>query len=374
MSTTNVINYRLAVTIARITTSVNVTTDKYGPITQEAVAEAMLSTIGDPRAAATLTIKSTAFRDLSSSIGLTDDLRLTSATSESTGQLGAVLSKTLGVASTLVGVLAAAALVAPPQAGVEYAKAHPRLAGERESYQALLADVSAGMLANAKELAVASPESAQGLMAVQRRLRLLRSEIEGELVRLGKHYDLWREGARSTRTSQHSADLTTDSLPMGGGAMGAGALDVNSLEGALLEVWTSAGAMVTIDGLDDPKTLTPPTAKVDGIWLRIPRPVVWRLWRREVDGEDEGAVLVKMGVATVVDNKCNTQFIEFRRSLWARRMTKVEFSDAGGLKSFESAADSSASCRCGSRRRPAGIAEKRARSSERPRYILVRRT
>ena len=218
MSTTNVINYRLAVTIARITTSVNVTTDKYRPITQEAVAEAMLSTIGDPRAvAATLTIKSTAFRDLSSSI------RTRQMTSGSNiCDLG--VDRPIGrgvIKDARRSVHARGCLGGRCAGGATPSRSRVREGppSTRRRARVLPSAASGRVGRNVGECQGVSRSLAgerPGLMAVQRRLRLLRSEIEGDFVRLGKHYDLWREEARSTRRLSTRSSPTSPRIPADG--------------------------------------------------------------------------------------------------------------------------------------------------------------
>lgn len=101
--------------------------------------------------------------------------------------------------------------------------------------------------------------------------------------------------------------------------------------------------MVTIDGVDDPKDPRKPDCNsTEGIWVRIPRPVAWKLWRREIVDNNETAILVREGITDVLDHKCQHTLMKFRRSAWARRSTKLEFAESGALKSFASVATSTA--------------------------------
>lgn len=382
MKTSNKVEYRLPLTNVRLESTITVTTDKYGPGSTKAIANATLSTVADPEVSHTLTVTSSSINDLALSLSLSDDQRLTSAASESTGQLGAAISKLLGVASTIVGAVIAPGALAPEDtADTEYQKDYPDLAQRRQDYGTLNKEISLKLLALNQQLVAATATTrvdtstssdakanVTELFAALRRLRLLRSYAEDEIAQLNNHYDLWRDAARSVRVEKHRANFGTSYLPQMNkdGEFLPEELDESS---ALWAAWINTGAMVTIDEVEqEPKpangkpvatpakvesTKTPERKAIegDGIWIRIPRQVIWRLWQREIkfDGQDtkEKAVLVDSGLTTVVDSKCTLQFIKFRRSLWARRATKVEFSESGALKTFEVAATSSAAAATG---------------------------
>jgi hypothetical protein len=277
----------------------------------------------------------------------------------------------LGVASTIVGAVIAAGALAPADtADTQYQKDYPDLAQRREDYGIVIKEISSKLLALNRQLVTATPTTrvdtstssdakanVTDLFAALRRLRLLRSYAEDEMAQLNNHYDLWRDAARSVRVEKHRANFGTSYLPQVNkiGEFSPEELDESS---ALWAAWISTGAMVTIDELEqqpksenDKPVVTPAKAEstkaperksiegADGIWIRIPRQVIWRLWQREIkfNGQDakEQAALLDSGLTTVVDSKCALQFIKFRRSLWARRATKVEFFKSGALKTFE---------------------------------------
>ena len=86
-------------------------------------------------------------------------------------------------------------------------------------------------------------------------------------------------------------------------------------------------------------------AKLEGVWMRIPRRVEWKVWRllSSGDGQPTLVVPVKSGFMVVVDNACTYRFIEFRRSLWAKRSITVDFSESGMLTGFASTSESTLS-------------------------------
>jgi hypothetical protein len=338
MSTTNTIEYKLPLTVARLTATVTVTEDQLNGNSTKAVGDASLATVGDPRDTYKVKIVNKPLNDLSVDLALTDDMRLTSASSESTGQVGTVVTKALGAAATIIGIAAAAALAAPEDVDKKYEEEHEDLAHLRNRYRTVLSELAEQLATISEDIANPNADDRPRLMASLKLLRSVRADVEAELARLDKHFEAWRATKLTTRTELRTSDLPTDILP----ATTDGTLAWANLSDKCAAAWTELGVMITMDAIEPSPTATAPGDKDEGIWVRVPRPVIWRLWARDVDGDNEKAHLVREGTAVLVDKNCKHEFVSFRRSWWARRSIKVEFSDAGILKKFETAATSSA--------------------------------
>ncbi|NUU19061.1 hypothetical protein HP550_17570 [Cellulomonas humilata] len=260
------IDYRLPLTVVRITGTDKVTIDKYSAeALHERTGDAAFVTTGDREAggAKVALLRSSAFNDLAATLTLTDDQRLVSATSESTGTLGAAVTQTLGVVATAVGIALPGGFAPgtaldgqPPSEAADYSHEHGTESASRTAYRGLLIQLTVAIrdatahLSRLLTQVVGDPETSgasaktggtagadQGarwwripvppppdpLIAAARRSELaarlrmlhrLRDEAEGELARLDAHYAAWRAGTRSTHAVERSFDIRTDALPV----------------------------------------------------------------------------------------------------------------------------------------------------------------
>ena len=305
-------------------------------------------------------------RDTALALQLTDDGLLTSADAESTGQLGKVVVGVVGAGAALASLVAAppvgaaaaaAAAVAGheaaraaaeiPQAGKQltpeqkiaaaYAKAFPDIAARRTRYATLVSDavdrtatLAEGMLADD-----AAPTTASAAIRQQRELLTI---LRAELDPLDKHFASWRAGTITTHVTQHQRCFSLDVL------RGAGVrvtcdevVFARDADESVRFAWDTLGVAVTMEPAGTPRPI-PVETRPNAVIVRLPRRIRLSVYER-VDGVP---VLRQEKPYLVVDAACETQVVRFRRSLWAKRSTKLGFGDLGVLTSYAVGSTSSA--------------------------------
>lgn len=384
MGVTNTVDYCLPLTVVRCTGTVTRTTDGAARPVEQTTADATLVTTADHRRPLAVVLESRALVDLAATVRVADDLRLVSVSGESTGQAGAAVRQVLGVVVTAagLGLGGAAALRAPgrptdstdgaldgtdgtdgsagrppapvvPTAQEEYELAHPTESDHRARYRAARVGLLREVLTATERLVAAPPGERPALLASLAVTRGLLAEVERSLVPLDAHHTAWLAARRTVTRSDRSIDIPTDELPPAtilGHTTGTTAqADVSGLSPVAREVWETLGLLVTVAANPDAAPARehplPGIDRADVVWVRVPRPVTWALWRRDPRDEAEpGAaarvVLVREGTSMVLDDECGHRPVRFRRSLWARRSTAVELSPAGSLSALTTSAGS----------------------------------
>ncbi len=369
------VGYFLPVTTVRFTGKTTVTTDELRDptvVTVDTAADACFITRADSRYPRTAQVRTRPVSDVNISLSLTDDQRLTAASSDSTGQLGSVVSTVLGTAVTTGAMILAAGLTesvrtysaraAADNAEAKYLADHAEAATLRTRYRTIVA-TTATRIADLTEVLANSGTANPAVATELSQLRIARLNAEAELTRLDASFDAWRAGFRKSVTSELVIDVPTDALPahstvkpdstetdLRSHRLG-GTFDSAGLSTAALAVWNQLGVIVTrgsagIDAVpgDEPATdrrQTVNAATSDGIVIRRPDQITWRLWSRVTPTQSD-VVLVRESAAAVVDARSSEVFFKFRKSMWAKRSIKVGLSDAGILKQFDATASSSA--------------------------------
>lgn len=208
-----------------------------------------------------------------------------------------------------------------------------RQVGEAETY-----------LAAARGEAIADPSLAK-LAELRRREEVLRGARE-ELSRLRRHFDLWRASKVSTHSEAFEHVVPLDKLWDPPPALAEGKLvwGGTAPERAQL-LWQQLGLLpvvTTLDGAAPPEPATAPTGAYAGVYVRRPRRVQVTIYRRTSDGDGWSAELVSSQVHDVVDDRSEVAKVPFRSSVWSRRRTAIELSEAGTLVRFEHTTTASA--------------------------------
>lgn len=307
-------------------------------------------------------------RDTSLSLQLTDDGLLTSADAESTGQLGKVVIGVIGAGAALASVVAGLpplSAVVPGVAGfqgrsfgiasvqvqdereegetpeqkiaVAYAKRYPEMSALRTRYAVLvdaamerIAALAGGMLAVGAVGWTAAAEVHQQ--------REVLSVLRAELERLDAHFASWRAGTITTHVTKRQRCFTLDVLRGAGVRVtGTGVTFAPEADGSVRFAWNTLGVAITMEPAGKPRRVQRDT-RPNAVIVRLPRRIQLGVYGN-VDGQP---VLREERPYLVVDSACETQVVQFRRSLWARRSTKLGFSDLGVLRNYSVGSTSSA--------------------------------
>ncbi len=313
-------------------------------------------------------------RNTSVSLTLTDDQRLNTVSDDSEGQIGAVATGVAGAMVFAAGALApfagAPAAVASRAAGLAagaryfdllgaelsvepggrrkrrapvdpqaaYADKCPIENDQRLHYQELAARLRKQALTLAEE-AAGSHEPSDLLYRLDM-LGRLQAEVDTNLQRLADHFKAWRSASLMTWTEDMVAELEFDALP----ASHEGELVAEELDGEPKRIWETFGLMVARLPEEQP-THAPgwpgdvKGIRSNGIWEREPYRVGWRLWKKDPKA---GLACIRTGVSQVVDAHSACRFLEFRKSIWAKRTMKATFGSGGALSGFDVQATSSA--------------------------------
>ena len=310
-------------------------------------------------------------RDTSLALQLTHDGLLTSADAESTGQLGKTVVGVVGAAAALGSLVAlpppisaaaaaAAAAIAGHEAadahaaylggrgkakedtleqkiGAAYNKAYPDVAPLRDRYATLVNDAVARIATLAEGMLGGDPNRTTAAQISQQRelLTVLRAELE----LLDKHFATWRAGTISTHTAEHQRCFSLDVLRGSGVEVTNSAVTfARDADASVQFAWDTLGVAVTMDPAGTPRNV-PGETRPNAVIVRLPRRIRLSVYER-VAGRP---VLRQEKAYLVVDSACETQVVRFRRSLWAKRSTKLGFGDLGVLTSYAVGSTSSAS-------------------------------
>jgi hypothetical protein len=333
---TNLIDYRLPVTVARLNSTVVWTRFDGGSAKPTTTSDLSVATASDTRFALNAEVKGGLLLDLDATLSLTSDLRLTSASSESTGTLGKVIATAIKIG---VAAAAIAAFGGEPTPQGRYATEQQEAAARLVSIRTAIGRASAAIAVLLSESLEGSRSPVLTLMPRIQGLRAIRTLLEEELATELKIRDAWIASRTTTWTETAVDEVNFDELPPSSWVK-QDRLEIPTPAASLRQLWGRLGVMITVDdlrpGVPDQGSSLDVTRR-DGIWMRIPRPVRWTLWRSksfDVGGPEPTVDDVKTGIAWVVDKKCELKFVAFRRSLFAKRKIAMEFGESGSLSKF----------------------------------------
>ncbi len=288
--------------------------------------------------------------DDSFAITSTDDGRLQSLTFNSVGSgarvvaaattviayVGGLAAAAVGGAGSVARTAAAAVRMgfAPADAGGEvpatpegkavkaWTELHGVEATHRETYEGLLAEANAQLLATRQELVRAGDAAVERAAASRiARLERVAQACQAEIARVDALYKAWRSRTITRRTE-------TLSFELGIGELERGPVPMIPPEGSqCFEAWKGLGVLVQVEYAS--AAVRSDDVKLDGanvVCWRIPRPAVFRVWRRGGDGAPR---LERVNAALVVDPSSALGWIQLDDRLFGERSGTLEFGPMG---------------------------------------------
>lgn len=388
------IPYYLPMSAIQVTGTKAIATDNLvpnNPIKQESwKSEARIVTVADnshdPLEAE---VKAGALRNTNASMEFTEDGRLTSAGSESSGAIiplakglvsvgiaGAALALAptpafLGIGAAVSAGLAKRRLItAPPTPKAAKDPAERRYSSEHPHEYALLkqtADVIVtSEIALAESVHVANTDPSVGNLTRVRRQKMALESAREELGRLRRHFDVWRATLVTTTSSRHERLISLDEVCVA-------SKGVRWSGGSLMwsddppewanHLWDELGVLALVNSSD----CTGDTQEVEtkgsvktprwkfwvdkdltaapGVLIRQPRQVTVSVYGRDGDRVTERnwkAELVSTERQSIVDSRSRLLEIPFRSSIFSKRQVAVELSDLGALSKYTHSTTASA--------------------------------
>lgn len=371
-----VIDYRLPLSAVRVSGTLKHTHDTVlGTDDPEPAVGVELVTIGDPHQEQILTYTQDWVNDTTLGLERSEDGRLTSTSTESTGQGAKVLTAATGLIATGIGFAiagvpgAALAATATTEAGrlalrrlrdeaaidendrkvaEKYREQHRALADARVALAERVASLTETITELARGVANATTpdarrEKAHELRAAEAALAIVRSELD----KIDRHFSTWRAATITSRVETVDRLITLDEFAAAGkGRIEEGRLlfDADDDEGAeaaqdkLRSLWEKLHLFIEfIDESPVPANAALGAVKKNHVVYREPRWATLRVCRR--DGK--GAVIESERRYGLSDNRSVHRTFELRRSWFARKSSKVTFSPAGVATGFASGSTSS---------------------------------
>ncbi|GAA1579554.1 hypothetical protein GCM10009789_36630 [Kribbella sancticallisti] len=351
------IEYRLPLTKVRLQATVTETVDEIvqpRTLTRTAERTFTLVTMADPGRRRELTVKGGLINDYAFEMAMTEDGRLTSASIESTGHLGQVLTATATLAGAAValatGNVPLAAMLVTADGGDQPLGATESVAEELTAQQQVWRAYRAAHPSEAdrlKDLTAEHNELVNALDTARQRLRRavgdalkmsrehqavstlegLISDNERELDRANQRFAAWRAGTLKVTNFVHDELVDVVSLPR----LADGALQfVDTDEGKLVQTFFNNALGIVATDEDPPSTnATPDPANTvtDRLHLLKPR----RVTLIHVEGNGESPTRVSTERVLVMDRACEVMSIPVRKSWSGRRQTGVTLSESGAL-------------------------------------------
>ncbi len=236
------ITYRLPISWLVVTGNRRITTDELAPADKKQTAslagvEFKVVTTGDSTDR-TITPPTGTLMTCKCSFGVAPDGRLTSASSDVTGQAGAALKSIASVAGTAAALALLGAAAAPSddadkqQITDAYGAAYP-------DQQATLVDLRAARKRLLDDLRRELAAQAADLGAVWR-LRTLLAVVDEQLAPVDAHFRAWRASKRTTSDEYFEIRITVDELPQQVAGQGGGTPALNPPT-TLQELWERFG-------------------------------------------------------------------------------------------------------------------------------------
>jgi hypothetical protein len=358
------IDYSLPTTAIRISGNATVATDKVGgprgeelvTRTAEATAEPIVIAARSTDAACQVAVKHGLLFQVSTNLAFTSDGRLTSASADSGGEVRELVSGvlTLGgaVASTLIAFAAQSLTIArhatdtrtaterapADPVHARYAASHPIEAGLMVKYaQAVVAleDKLAGVI-----LGTAGPTLDQNSLIETRRIETALTVARSHLARLTEQFQAWRASQVTSRQASYEYVIPIDEL-RDRVEFHPATKQLAVKSETLRQAWDTLGLVVELVDPAPAQAPQPPIpATMRGIWIRVPRRVQLRTWRRDLASDT--AELVDRTSRLIVDEYSTLRKIEFKSSMWSRRTVAVTLTPEGGIASYEYAGEAAA--------------------------------
>lgn len=253
------------------------------------------------------------------------DGRLTSASAESTGQAGTVLSSAATLAGTALGLRAGRAGVAlgAPADPVEdlYLKEHPDVLGRRLRVLELLAKTRAAQLALADDL----PDDAATSRARWDLLEQIHQSLRADLAVLDAHLAAWRDSTIHTvdESFEFAVPLAQVEIPDGEPSNEKSPTAPTTLA----ELWNRHGIGVTASWAEERRAAVKPAPKENQLVTRTPdlltlSVVKWTQGERVVTSTSRHLVM---------DEKSALVYHTLEKSLFGRRSVGLTFDADGAL-------------------------------------------
>jgi hypothetical protein len=367
MSTTEV-TYYLPKSVIRLSATVKTTTDELSsdPIAPETSDwKAELLTVADNNRGRTVTLGTSWLFDYGIKLAMSEDGRMTSASLDSTGQLGTVLASAAGLA---VSIASAATFGLPgvlsrlvPGAGEaitredldgsteepgdpvahRYHEEHPeefrRLTELKAEYTEAQDAVTAARRAHRKAAAATRDQAWRDY----RQLIKAANDVSSELDRAKLMFTTWRASKQKTTEVVHECRLAVADLPVL--EHESLTLDYRMKEGAdpAEKFYAEVGYLVCLTERPPGGGMIPAGATTSDARLSVvqPRAVTLVTVRKGTDGNPQVTGYQRV---LVVDEHCSEVSVPIRKSLFARRNTAVTLSELGALVGLELGGTSSA--------------------------------
>ena len=319
-------------------------------------------TAADPACPRTVVLATSPLFDYGIKLSLTEDGRLTSASVDTTGQVGRVLASAAGLAVTLAsagscafsprsgGILGDedAATATPADRTDPYAQHRPQ---DAHRLAALTAQHIAAQQAlhEARDLAIAGTTDDSTWRDYQR-LRRVADDVSTELDRAKALRDAWRRGTTTTVESVEVLTVSPADLPLLTRTGDAFVLTAASgaAASAAWRFYTRTGHVLAVVAPDTTLALpadipTPASPQRDvtpgaRLHLRRPRPLELATVHRDGDA----VVVTEVQRVLVMDAACEELVLPIRRSWLAKRRTSIDVSALGALVGVQWGGDSAA--------------------------------
>ena len=313
-------------------------------------------TYADQQAAATLNVDAGMLEDRIAALTFTADRRLASLASSSTGKLDGFVKAVAKAAATVVVLAGGKALNdggeaakfttaadgydhLEPEASKRLAKLRAQLATARttlaEKRQALLDRDPAEQIdeAHLKEV---------------RALTALVGQIEDDVDQANAAFQAWKQARTAKRTEQLEAVLELRQLPFWRGDVLDWEATSPPISGELgaRDIWDRLGFVVA--RLSPSRTPRLAEQTTGGVLVRIPRQISVAVIRRDdgggggAQGPHGSAHLEEIIHRTVMDDRCDTEFLPLERRLAGSREVAIGFDDSGALVSLSKTSRSGA--------------------------------
>ena len=270
------IAYRLPISWLVVTGNLRITADELAPADKKQTAllagvEFEVLTTGDSAADHIITPPTGTLMTCKSTFGVAPDGRLTSASSDVTGQAGAALKSIASVAGTAA-ALAMLGPAAAPSDDADKQEITDAFRGAYPDQQALLLDLRAAKKQLLDDLRRELTAQAADLSDVWR-LRTLLAVIDEQLAPVDTHFRAWRASKRTTSDKYFEIRTTVDELPQQVANQGGGTPAL-ACPATLQELWERFGVGIRASWPGGPGQAAPVGANAGTVYTRCPRLLV----------------------------------------------------------------------------------------------------
>jgi hypothetical protein len=342
------ITYHLPMSVVRIsgtrtTTHDGCATQQPAPTTE---ASTSLLVVADPNATSQVQLHQGWFRQTQATLALTDDGRLSSASSDSQGEVGTLVKAVVSTAATVAGAFAAGRSLFKSEVPEEpidrahtiYRTTHAVEAELLGTYTRAVVALETGLASHLEAMSNGVPTREE--LAELHRIEVALGHARAQLERLETHYKVWRAAQRVAVVEKHQYDVPLDEAAQVTVTFD-GRVNVPDSARESRKAWECLGVVVEVRSEPTSGTPTRPTGlpPFRGVHLRQPRSVQIKTWRRS-DADPTRAELVSVERKLVVDAASPRAWFTFNTSIWAKRKTATTVGATGGLSTYEYSGDS----------------------------------